>query len=329
MGYSINKFVCAVDPNLICGICGCVLQDAVLTPCGHTFCCLCLDTWLARPGTETCPECRTHVGDDGGSPVHSLRNLINGFEVECDHAERGCKVVLKLDRLKSHLDTCAYFPVECAGCEEVVNRFELASHQIQCVGIAASVEEGAVDTTWSDRRRRRRATEAINNAEITELLCRISSLEMQVAKFKRDIELANAKNRMIEKEYIKVKEELNCTRHEVVELQSSDYDPKYDYGHTPQSMARLSLLIAKFLLRRPRHIDSDFIFSAVKKCYEQYFRCNSDFEHDVHMLLATAFASNWFTPSQRLSLGCWLQCIARYRHDTRDSTRYSPVIMVR
>ena len=47
MGFGTHRFVSSVDPNLVCSVCGGVLEDAVLTPCGHSFCRLCLHTWLA------------------------------------------------------------------------------------------------------------------------------------------------------------------------------------------------------------------------------------------------------------------------------------------
>ena len=46
MGFAVNRFTGTVDQNLLCSICSCVLEDAVLTPCGHSFCQLCLHTWI-------------------------------------------------------------------------------------------------------------------------------------------------------------------------------------------------------------------------------------------------------------------------------------------
>jgi hypothetical protein len=97
-------------------------------------------------------------------------------------------------------------------------------------------------------------------------------------------------------------------------VQYAEFDPDYDYGYTPQTVAKLSLLIARFLLKKPTYVDANKIFAAIKRSYEQYARCGTHYEHDVHMLVATAFASNWFGESQRINFHCWLQSIARYRH---------------
>ena len=320
MGYSVQRFIGPVDPNLICGICSAVLEDAVLTPCGHTFCLHCLKTWLARPGTVSCPECRSHVTLDNAKPVHSLRNLIHGFEVECDNNTRGCKVIIKLERLKSHLETCGYVAVECAGCNQTVNRFELAAHQIRCEGIAASVKDDEETTFTSQRLGTVRFNHSINTIDISELISKIATLEFQLKTMRRDLQISESKNRVLDRELRKTKDELQQKRGELIEL-NSEYDPDYDYGYTPQSIAKLSFLIARFLLKRPSYVDKDKVFSAIRRCYDKYARCGSEYEHDVHMLLATAFASNWFTESYRTTLHYWLQSIARYRQLSVNATK--------
>ncbi|ESP02861.1 hypothetical protein LOTGIDRAFT_110833, partial [Lottia gigantea] len=128
MGYNLNKFTGTIDPNLLCGVCGGVFENAVLTSCGHSFCLDCLKTWLNRPMTNSCPECRTPIEYETVKPILSLRNLINGLDVYCDHAERGCKTVTKLESLGKHLETCTHFPIRCVACDEVVNRYELPTH---------------------------------------------------------------------------------------------------------------------------------------------------------------------------------------------------------
>ena len=46
MGYAVARFTGTVDQNLLCSICSAVLEEAVLTPCGHSFCQMCLHTWI-------------------------------------------------------------------------------------------------------------------------------------------------------------------------------------------------------------------------------------------------------------------------------------------
>ncbi|XP_052769951.1 E3 ubiquitin-protein ligase NRDP1-like [Mya arenaria] len=325
MGFGVQRFIGPVDPNLICGICSAVLEDAVLTPCGHSFCQSCITTWLARPGTDTCPECRSHVASRDVKPVLSLRNLINGFDVGCDFNERGCKVILKLDRLKNHLQTCGYVPVTCAGCEEAVSRFELASHQIRCEGIANSVRDEDDDITPQQRLGNIRFTHALTSIDVSELISKIASLEFQAKTLKRDLQIAESKNRVLDREYRKTKDELQHKRCELLEL-NNEFDPDYEYGYCPQSIAKLSLLIARHLLNKPSYIDRDKIFTSVRRCYDKYARCGSEFEHDVHMLVATAFASNWFPEPARSTFHHWLQSIARYRQLSTNAAKYAALV---
>ncbi|KAL4237752.1 hypothetical protein ACF0H5_002464 [Mactra antiquata] len=328
MGYSVQRFIGPVDPNLICGICSAVLEDAVLTPCGHTFCARCINTWLDRPSTNTCPECRSNVVLCDIKPVLSLRNLINGFDVECEHNERGCKVILKLERLKNHLDTCGYVPVECAGCCQSVSRFELAAHQIRCEAIANSLrEEPDPDTDTSQRLGNIRFNHTLTSIDASELISKIATLQFQVKTLKRDLQIAESRNRVLDREFRKTKDELQHKRSELVEL-NSDFDPDYEYGYTPQSIAKLSFLIAKFLLKKPSYIDRDKIFNSVRRCYDKYSRCGSEFEHDVHMLMATSFASNWFAESHRSTIHYWLQCIARHRQLATCTPKYQNHVYV-
>lgn len=56
------------DDTLVCSICQLVKRDACMLatnidpddvesyPCGHSFCRLCIETWLSR--RHTCPSCR-------------------------------------------------------------------------------------------------------------------------------------------------------------------------------------------------------------------------------------------------------------------------------
>ena len=334
MGFGTQRFVSSVDPNLVCGVCGGVLEEAVLTPCGHSFCRLCLLTWLARPAALSCPECRARVPRDSVKPVHSLRNLIRGLHVQCDHSQRGCEDVVKLDCLEAHLGSCPFAPVACAGCGEEVSRLDLANHQMTCAGIAASVhdaeerESGSneddygggggggggddrFDSAWREFRERLQATKTAGYTDICILLSRIRALEARVERLLEELRSARTKNLSLEREYEKIGAQLRDKQGEIRDLQDVDFFLEHECARTPETIARLSLLIARNLLKRPRYLEAEKAFSAVRRCYDKFTRARPECQHDVHMLLATAYASNWFSACQRLSLRCWLQTLTR------------------
>ncbi|CAH1791307.1 unnamed protein product [Owenia fusiformis] len=314
MGFGVHRFPSAIDQNLLCGICSAVLEDAVLTPCGHSFCIRCLQTWLTRPGViSTCPECRTETGSNDIRPIHSIRNFINGLNIECDHSDRGCKAVVHLERMKAHLETCSFVPVDCAGCGVTVNRFELAAHQMGCASIQA-----AVDEDLPGEKPQSIIPNGANSSEVTELACRVATLEMQMRRMKKDLELAELKNKRLDRELKQTKDDLEEKRTQLLDQQYVDYDPDYEYGYAPYTVAKLAQIISKFLHKKPSYLDKDRTFDAIKRCYDNYSRCGDKYEQDVLMLLATANASNWFDNQQRLNFHCWLSSIARYRQFARS-----------
>ena len=141
----------------------------------------------------------------------------------------------------------------------------------------------------------------------------MAGLEIQVKKVQCELELARRKNSKIDLELTRTKGELEDKRSQLMDQQYIDFDPDYEYGYAPSSITKLSCLIARFLLKRPGYIDAERLFNAVKRCYENYGRYTNEYEGDVHMLLATANASNWFAQSQKITIQCWLQCLNMYR----------------
>ena len=149
--------------------------------------------------------------------------------------------------------------------------------------------------------------------ELAELACRVASLEVQLRRMKRDLEVAEAKNRKLERELKRTKDELEEKRDIAPERNYVEFDPDYEYGFTASSISRLSCLLARFLLRKPGYICRDRVFNAIKRCYDNFSRGGDQHEHDVHMLVATSYASNWFSETQKLHFHLWLQAISRRR----------------
>ena len=357
MGYGVHRFKETIDDNLVCGVCGGVLEDAVLTPCGHSFCYQCLQTWLDNPNAGyTCPECRSRVRDGDARPILSVRNLIRGMEVSCEHCSRGCTASLKLDGMIHHISLCGFVPIECAGCRETVNRENLAEHQERCDALTAQQNSQSNHGLQDDEDDDDRPSTSISRYDwphhdnhscvdnpfckhyfaepyVSELTFRVTHLEIQLHKMKADLEIAASKNKKLERELRRTRDDLEEKRYQLLDHQHSEFDPDYEYGYTPKSISKLSCLISQHLTRKPSYIETNMIYNALKRCYDNYAkpsayqseiaarvtsevsaRATLECARDVHMLLATAYASNWFSEIQRVNVSHWIQAVSKIKY---------------
>ena len=133
MGYEITRFEDEVDEELMCTICGQVLEAPIqIRKCEHCFCESCINEWLKHH--PVCPNDRNSVSpmEDLTQPPRILRNLLSRLKISCDNKEFGCTAVVRLDRLQAHLDECQYNPkrpVACdKGCGLIVPLDEVPQH---------------------------------------------------------------------------------------------------------------------------------------------------------------------------------------------------------
>eukprot|EP00794_Sanderia_malayensis_P017307 gene17307-19040_t len=297
MGFTIDRFVSSVDQNLVCNICTGVMEQAVVTLCGHSFCEECLKTWLDRPDTDSCPGCRSYTSRFDLIPNISVRSMIDSLLVWCDNSERGCKIVMRFESLRKHLEGCDYREVKCSACGDTMAKNELASHYKNCSVIEAELKKTKKDVC-SD-------------------MLSVDSLQRQIVALEIDLTKTRTALKESEKYAATVLAELEKLKHEHEARDSQqrsypDWDPEYSYGYSPSSIAQLSCLVAKHLLDRPLCVDRNRIFMAIKRCYT-YYHNYAGYSQDVHMLLATSCASNWFHEHQRLFLERWLEQITATR----------------
>ncbi|XP_042606094.1 E3 ubiquitin-protein ligase PDZRN3-B-like isoform X1 [Cyprinus carpio] len=127
MGFDLDRFEGPVDPDLICKLCGKVLEDPLSTPCGHVFCAACALQWLSK--VSSCPVQCQKITSKELNHVLPL-NIILKLDIKCDHRERGCNRVMKLQHLPEHAETCEFSPVRCGneGCDAVLSLKDVASH---------------------------------------------------------------------------------------------------------------------------------------------------------------------------------------------------------
>lgn len=133
MGYEVGRFAEAVDEELICTICGQVLESPVqIRQCEHCFCGSCINEWLKHQ--SVCPVDRSPVSprEDLIQPPRILRNLLSRLKISCAHKVYGCLVMVRLDGLQTHHNECEFNPkrpVSCdKGCGLIVPLDEVCQH---------------------------------------------------------------------------------------------------------------------------------------------------------------------------------------------------------
>ena len=133
------SFVSEPPEEYVCQVCTNVLQEPHLTECcGQHFCKGCLESWFKKSlGERVCPHCRevdfVHIVSK------PLQRKINELKVFCSNHDKGCKVTLKLEELKSHLSLsnasgCGYVSIACPNeCDMSVFRGEMDLHLKKCM----------------------------------------------------------------------------------------------------------------------------------------------------------------------------------------------------
>ena len=108
MGFALERFAEAVDPDFQCRLCGQVLEEPLCTPCGHVFCARCLLPWAAW--RRRCPlQCQPLAPGDLYR-VLPLRSLVQKLRTQCDYRARGCGHSVGLRELAAHVERCDFGP---------------------------------------------------------------------------------------------------------------------------------------------------------------------------------------------------------------------------
>uniref|UniRef100_A0A8C1WC53 RING-type E3 ubiquitin transferase n=1 Tax=Cyprinus carpio TaxID=7962 RepID=A0A8C1WC53_CYPCA len=143
MGFELDRFKGAVDPDFEFNLCNKVLEDPLTTPCGHVFCAGCVLPWVVQQ--SSCPVKCQRISTKELNHVLPLKNLILKLDIKCDNHARGCEKIVKLQHLAEHAEMCDYSPARCRnkGCSEVLNLKDMDAHMrescdYRAVGICES-----------------------------------------------------------------------------------------------------------------------------------------------------------------------------------------------
>ena len=135
MGLDVEAFVGQVEQDLLCRFCAKVLEDPVVSACGHTFCNSCLQKALSKK-YRACPECAKDLSTDQISPAcNDLVEKLGKLSLYCKNQTSGCKAVTNLEDMDDHLGKeCGYRLVKCEhkGCGSGVPYLDLETHMDTC-----------------------------------------------------------------------------------------------------------------------------------------------------------------------------------------------------
>ena len=130
-GYEDRRFQTIVDENLHCVICTEVLRDPVQCQRNeHHFCRNCILEHLKR--SQNCPTCKDPLTVETlVKPQRFLTNTLSKLKISCENSERGCRAVVELGSLNTHVASCEFNPVPCSNdqCDEIISRRDKEIHE--------------------------------------------------------------------------------------------------------------------------------------------------------------------------------------------------------
>ena len=130
-GYEDGRFETKVDENLHCVICTEVLKDPVQCRRNeHHFCRNCITKHLKH--SPNCPICQDPLTVETlAKPQRFLANTLACLKISCDNSDHGCRKVVELGSLATHVVSCGFSPMPCSNdqCEEIISRRDKEIHE--------------------------------------------------------------------------------------------------------------------------------------------------------------------------------------------------------
>ena len=208
--------------------------------------------------------------------------------------------------------------VECLECSKVIIRHSLESHLAEYHSSGSQQKLKDQISYLEKEVRQTFARLGLQTYEIQELKEDKASLEEEKEMLEDEKSALEDQNELLEEEKAGLKSELEQLRLRQNALEVR-FDGDYRYGDTPESVLDLARFISYHFHDKPLHINRNWIFDCVARCRGRYMYGQNIL--NIHMLLAVAAASNWFSDNQSSRIQEWLESCphSNYGIETDDS----------
>ena len=129
--YEDARFENVVDENYHCPICMNVLKEPVMCQRNeHYFCNECITKHLEN--SQTCPTCMDQLtAETLRRPPRIVTSYLLNLKIRCDYLQRGCRDIVRLEDLKTHVESCGFSPAVCSndGCLMEINKRDKTHHE--------------------------------------------------------------------------------------------------------------------------------------------------------------------------------------------------------
>ena len=131
-GYEDERFEHVVSQSFHCIICANVFKDPVMCRPhdGHLFCRACITRHLMN--SQTCLTCMQPLTVETLSDApRGIINILDELRIRCKFFHRGCRKMVDLGELETHVKECGFAPAVCSneGCNLEMNKQDLVHHE--------------------------------------------------------------------------------------------------------------------------------------------------------------------------------------------------------
>ena len=230
--------------TLECPICLAILDNPLMTKCGHNYCHQCI-VYAIEEGVKSCPKCRklftkkrmNEALDDSVVLIQknreiflffrnlSLKEIISKLTIKCDYESNGCEEVMELAVLSQHVGRCWYGfcpkcqfrmngPTENHNCIELLKndrtewkeKYENSLNRINELEDKLEVETNQKEHFHSKHEKCLTIIKELNN-NFKKELCKRTDLKRKYTTSIVSIEELNEKLKRVEEMYDKEKNE--------------------------------------------------------------------------------------------------------------------------